>query len=342
MSNIEYLEAPPCEGNVLGYTMGDALASYDFGTLDLPFSIKHIFNLRHTSLEALGVSEAFRAAIDVRAPRSTEGFGIVNHDEKRALLLYDVTTADSGRLPVIFGSSDIYPLQQPDVLEYNRSFIESTGDMVIVDEGHQEALLTDLQNYKLPNRIMRTRKKANDITLSFIDTPQDLMDLYLKVPYATAVDIQTALYYSEILKPGMDDYEIQRLEGTYRFFHNPEHHVESLVSIYTADPMMAVKREDRRFLLYRVDYKGWYVGTAYLNVQGKDWYWVNTNRLRIPSLSLDIPFNLNDAILSHLIEEAQRHGAETFNLGYAYYPYKEFYNPEMIWRKGIRWTEQIK
>lgn len=329
--------SPPLYKNILHHTMMDKLSSYDMGVPNLPFNIVDVFNLRHANWEAMFVSRAFRAAVGKIESRTTRLFGLMDENAQRSLLMYEVNSKDAGIIPVIFGSSDIFPLDLDSTIEYNRDLIEGTQKLRIVDQGHEELILTDLQNYKIPNRVARSYKKSKDsISFKRIETPDELKRLYLGVSYAETVDIQTNLYYGELIEPNMDDYDLQKLEEVYRLFHNPADFVKSLQAIFTRDPSIP-SLSPNEFALYEVSYNGMYLGSAYMHIKGKDWYWVNTNRLRIKSLESEIPFNINDAILTNLIELAKSHGAETFNLGYAYYEYKDYYKPERIWQKGIRW-----
>lgn len=333
----QLLCSPPLMGNVLHHTMTGKLSSYDMGLGSIPFNIVDVFNLKHANWEAMFVSRAFRSAIGKLEDRSTRLFGLVDPDQERALLMYEVNSQDAGTLPVVYGSSDIFPLSLPTILEYNKTFIESSGKIQVVDHGHEEAMLYDLQNYKIPSRVSRHYKKSKDLlTLTRISSTSDLMDLYKYTPYAQDVDIQSNLYYGGLIEDSMDDYDLQNLEAIYKYFHNPNDYIKTLEAIYTTD--MPSNDKPQEFVLYAVRYKGWYLGSVYLQIKGKDWYWVNTNRLRIKSLTSDFDFNINDAILTNLIEEAKLLGAETFNLGYAYYDYKDFYKPERIWQKGLRWA----
>ena len=338
MKTTEVLVSPPLFENVLSYTMTGKLAGYDMGVpANLPFDIMEIFNLRHSNWEALHVSRAFRSVIGVREERSTRLFGLANHDQKRALLLGEISTEDAGRIPIIYGATEIFPMYLDEIIKLNEDLINSSNIMRIVEQGHEESILTNLSGYVLPDRLARNYKKAGyDLTLTRVETSEDLFQLYKSSPYADSVDIQTKLYYAGLLTQDLDDHKQQKLEEIYRRFHNHMDEVRALCYIYTCD-VVAPEPIENEFMLYKVEYQGSYLGHAQMQRKGNDWYWVNTNRLRIRGIESELGFNINNAIISALINEAQSKGAETFNLGAAYYDYKDQYKPERIWRPGLRY-----
>lgn len=320
------------ERNILQHTLSGSLVGHDLG-IGYSLNLLELINLTHQNWESMCVSQSFRNTLNLPCKRPTSLFGLLDFDAKKSLLMYDVVTKDSGLIPVILGVSGIFPLDCDTIIDNNKKFIEDSGCIYVVDDGHKELLISDLPNYILPNRVNRHYKKSHDgLKLKRIDTTLSLLDLYESTPRILKSDIETSLYYAELIDSEKDlDTQLQFLSNAYTYFHN-------VSNIPTATALL-YPESDPSLVMYAAYYEDKFIGSAFMHIKDANWYWVNTNRLRSPSLVGSMSFNVNDAILTHLIEEARSAGAKTFNLGYDYFPYKEFYKADtVLTKKGLRYN----
>lgn len=332
MSNSPYNNTYLCKDDFEQLIMSGALVGYNMCIPPVPFDIQTIFNLRHSINEAGYVSLKFRYLTDTEG--RTETLGVVNDQTMSSLILQNLKTKDAGSIPVLFGASTIFPLLQNVILDYAKPFIEETGELVVVDNGHEELVITDLANYKFPTSIARQIKKGSGLKLVRISKTQDLYDMYAKYPTAELSDIHTQLYFGGIIDSTTTDDGLQNLERMYRLCHNHHDYVSSLADIYTTET-----GEGTEYQLYAIMYNDGLLGHVQAQFRDGEFYWVNTSRLRLPSIQNSFGFNINNVIISALISHAQSQGAHTFNLGMCVnYPYKHAFTDKKIWVKGIRYA----
>lgn len=318
--------------NVLGKVMMDEFVGYDTLIGERNFDITSILKQRGVTFEDMCLNSIFRKLANTPNLRKTGIAAIQDEELKKVLYLYHVDTRDAGIIPAVFGATDIFPLDLDDIITRNSDFIQSTGAVEVVDEGHHEAVIHDLQNYTLPNRVYRHYKKAKShLSLELINSERQFEDLYLRCPYTKIMDIHSALYYGGVIDDNTEDGRLSLYEDLYQRTHNIQEYIHSIISANVLS-----KGAYENYPLFRINYDGQLFAKATLHTKGNTWYWSNTDRLRLSSMKSEFNFNINDAVLCSLILHAQELGATTFNLGYAYYVYKDYYNPEYEWRKGLR------
>lgn len=324
-----------CKDDFEQRIMSGDLVGYNLCLPKVPFDLLQVFSLRHSINEAGYLSRKFRYLTDTEG--KTDVFGVVNDASMSTLILQELHTKDSGRIPVIFGASTIFPAMQDEILNYAKEFIEASGELEVVEKGHEELVITDLKNYNIPNRVVRAMRKGSGLTLTRIAETGDLARLYADVPYAKLADIHTQLYFGGVIDNTTTDDEIQRYEELYQRCHNHTDYLSSLAMIYTADKASEAGDEYR---LYAIQHDGRFLGHVQVQCRNGVFYWVNTNRLRLPSLQTELGFNINNTIIGALIEEAKRtEGVHTFNLGMCkMYPYKHIFTDQKVWVQGIRYV----
>ena len=332
LDNTTYL----CKDDFEQRIMSGDLVGYNLCLPSVPFDLLQVYALRHSINEASYLSRKFRY-LTYTPSKNTDVFGVVNDNSMSTLILQELDTKDSGKIPVIFGASTIFPAMQDEILTYAKEFIEASDEMRVVDEGHQELIISDLKNYNTPNRVVRAMRKGSGLMLTRIAATGNLYNLYANYPYAKLADIHTQLYFGGVIANSTSDEEVQRYEDLYQRCHNHADYLSSLAMIYTADNAEDAGDEYR---LYAIQHDGRFLGHAQVQCRNGVFYWVNTNRLRLPSLQTELGFNINNVIIGALIEEAKRtEGVHTFNLGMCkMYPYKHIFTDQTVWVKGIRYV----
>lgn len=317
----------------------DNMLGLDFGMPETySWDMFALLQLSLINQEDFFVSKRFREISGISSNRANHLSLITCNNEAR--VMHTLETKSDGIIPMLYGSIDVFPLDADLVLENSGHILNSeTSGMHIVDKGHEDYILIDLQNYVIPDRIYRQYTKALELGLSLIinKVPEhELMSKFVGsvetqgISYWETSMIQSHLYFGGIIDSSTSKDDLKYFEELFRSYNNITHLVTKQVHLHSSI----------RNPKYDILVGGHSIANMDLNISedGKDWHWCNTHRLRF---GFDIPsndFNMNDALLVALILEAKKSGAETLNLGQAGgYDYKLQYKPEVIWKKGLRY-----
>lgn len=234
---------------------------------------------------------------------------LVVHEGGNAIILYQYITKDRGLIPTWSLELSVFchsmPLHCEQVLKAHKELLEHNG-IRIVEQGRPD-LVINLDGYVLPQRLKRNLKKAVGLE-TFCIRLRDVDPGVLQSLLA-----QTLYDYMEInYTPLADKYVC-------------------LEDFYTAQELFPT-------VVFATKYEGRIVALSLISIVDKDWCWLSTLRDQVWFNEFGRGLNFICAIVSQLIAAATLNGAATFNLGIDQYPYKQMFNPTLVWHPGLEYV----
>lgn len=318
----------------------DTLSGLEYG-IDITYSwdMLSVLRLALNSHEDFFLSHRFRQVTGIASNRKNYFEVLRVGDEARVIQVLE--TKSDGILPILYGSMDLFPLDADLILDNSSHILNpEISGMRIVDQGHEEYIIPNIQDYVISDRRYVHYKRALDddlfLTVNRVHE-NELMGKFVGsketqgISYWETSLIQSHLYFGGIIDHTTPDEKLRLYEELFRAYTNLGHIVTRQVYVHSCS----------RNPKYDITSGGHSLAQMDINrsVDGKHWYWCNIHRLRFGFNLNPTTYNLNDALLVALIIKAKEEGVETLNLGQAMgYDYKSYYKPEKIWKKGLRYV----
>lgn len=316
------------------------LAGVSFGTPMNMGDLPSIYRLGYRADQSFHVSDEFREATQISAPRyQKQHLYLKGYD---ARFVQRLQTKDAGMIPVLYGCVDLYPAYSDEVHENSVEFFEGT-DIKVVDDAFFDYVIKDLNDgYTLPRNVRKEVASSERANHYFTIRELDETDMYR---YATAepqsdqdfnawinAHIHTRLHFAGYSIENAID--ARMYENMFMDYHNMNNLLmrDAIIHAAPTNKKFAVFLNDELFGAIDVN--------VHIDDQGNEqWHWCNTHRIRFGYDGLtSLTYNVNTVILAKLIDAAQAQGVEALGLGQGIgYEYKERFKPTTVWKKGLRY-----